>query len=406
MAPENLQAIDENDDGIVDRVYALLDHTLTITSTADARLLPLSRTKLLEAAIERLSIALQDGVGYNPGSIAMTIVDAITAAADEVADQLAQWPRTEGSDWREAVTQAASTYRRSFGQQLTQLSQELDRAKEAIEELRLQVDVADSDHQAVIRERTGELEAAIATLGAEISALDRQRATVDDQLNKSIDRAGQAISSQQQQFAEAQEKRSIEFRELSGDLVEQAEVDFQARREDAESAIAQIEQQVDEAKDLTAAFAAAGTANAFSQEAKDQAKAANTWRRAAIALGILAGLAALSLFFGNSNDPAWELVVGKLAISVAFGGVATYAASQSSRHRRREETARHLELNIVAFGPFVRDLSEVKQIEAREKVVESIFLRDIFPNGGTKEDPTLSSEQITLIGKLLEQFRK
>jgi hypothetical protein len=47
-------------------------------------------------------------------------------------------------------------------------------------------------------------------------------------------------------------------------------------------------------------------------------------------------------------------VIAKLGVSAVFGGLATYTARQSGRHRKKEEErARNLQLELTAFAPFI-----------------------------------------------------
>ena len=189
--------------------------------------------------------------------------------------------------------------------------------------------------------KSKELDEAIAALSAKVSGLDSQQQAVAAQVSRSAERADQTIATFQQQFANAQERRANEFEAAAQELktlVDEEMVSLQAK--------------VEEAGELVTAFAAAGTANAYGKEAKHQAAAADKWRIVAIALSVCAALAAVTLIFDQRPEASeLSLIVGKVAVGLAFGGLAGYAARQSGRHRTREEVARHSELNIVPSAP-------------------------------------------------------
>jgi hypothetical protein len=57
-------------------------------------------------------------------------------------------------------------------------------------------------------------------------------------------------------------------------------------------------------------------------------------------------------------------LAAKLGVSLVLGGLAAYTAAQSGKHRRREERARDLQLQLTAFSPFTAPLDpELQQLE-------------------------------------------
>ena len=403
-----LPIIDREDDGILDRLDLTLDHVLVVTSTALPSLVPRVWIDDLAQALKEVEESLRGLEGLDAQTITVPLVNRLSEAVENLAKELMQWPpRAEAADWREVVTQAASTYRRSAGQQLAALYAEIDQAKADAEALRQEFEGLTEQTKAETRAQVESISQNFKDLAATLQSMQQQASLAESQVARSVERVDRAIAEHQQQFSQAQEDRSKDFQARMTQLMDNSAAQLAQRRDAADAALAAIQQQVDEAAELVSVFAAAGTANAYSKEAKDQAKLADNWRYAAIGLGVVAAVAAISLFFGHTgNNPAWALIIGKLAVGIAFGGLASYAARQSSSHRRREETARHLELNIAAFGPFVRELDGQGQLRARAKVVDAIFLRKVGGDGPDGEGaPALSDDHINLLGKLLEMIK-
>jgi hypothetical protein len=188
-------------------------------------------------------------------------------------------------------------------------------------------------------------------------------------------------------------------------VVEQAETVIASRQQQADEALAAIQAQVKDAEELVGVFAAAGTANAYSREAKEQGAKADGWRHWAIGLGVVAGVIAATVLIGVSNgDKAWQILIGKLAITVTFGGLAAYAARQSAHHRHREESARHLELNLATFGTLTQELSETDLQTARANLVAAMLQRDSGPDRA--EADVLGDAQINIITRLVDAVSK
>lgn len=104
------------------------------------------------------------------------------------------------------------------------------------------------------------------------------------------------------------------------------------------------------------------------------------------------------MLFAPGDDAA--SVARGVAAVVALGAVAAYAAKQSATHRRREEQARERELDLVTFGPFIRELDEDKQAAARMQLIGRIFGRSAVATD--QGEPTLSDDQINLLGKVVD----
>lgn len=399
------ERVDAEDDGIVERAQMVLDHTLVVTSTAVPQLLPKSWVEDLTEDLEALKVAVDALVELE--DVSKTAAASFSSAVDAVAHELAMWPAPTTGDWRSAISEAATTYRRSAGQQLAALRSDIDAAGAALREIQQEAKESLATIQDANAAQHEELAARIAQLNLQVGALDTQRAAIADQVARSAERADQAISTFQLQFSDAQDARAKEFQAGLAQMTSQANAARVEAVESAERGIEAINAKVSEAGDLVSVFAAAGTANAYSKEAKEQAKLANGWRLAAIALAMLAGLAAVTLLFADDDAATnWSLIIGKLALAGTLGGLASYAARQSARHRGREERARHLELNIVTTGPLLLDVDESKQTEARLKVVEAMLQHQSNGPGSDKSDRAITDDQINMIGRLFEIARR
>ena len=406
MGPEYLTKIDAEDDGLVPRLELLLDHVLVVTSSIDSRLVPKKWVSDLVEDLAATRAALDSLAPLAPDGYSMSEINNLSTATEELAVELMQWHRIDEGDFREAVTQAASTYRRSAGQQLVSLNQEIAAASAKIDELReLSIDLENVTRRQA-DERRIEIEGTLAQLGSNVAAMQASLETTQSQIAASVARADQSIAAYQQQFSEAQDARAKEFASTLKASTSAAKATLDASEAEAAALLAAIQQQVDKSAELVSVFAAAGTANAYSKEAKAQSETADRWRITAIVFAVLAAVAALSVLFKhNDQDPAWDIAIAKLAVGAALGGIAGYAASQSARHRHREEAARQIELRIAALGPITQDLSEDDQKVARGKFMETVLMSDGVKGGGDQE-PSITKEQIGLVNQLADGLLK
>ena len=403
------QVVDAEDDDILERVEQLLDEVLVVTAVQNEIVVPRDLIGALTNALVAVDSALTALDGVDSSTVTVALVSELTLSAEVLSSNLFQWPpRIEGENWREAVTQAASTYRRSAGQQLAGLNTEIDAAKAELARIEQQsVDIANKTRQ-LADEKEAELASQQADLEAQIVAVKAAVTTASTQVQAAIDRSESAIGTQQQQFAEAQEERSKAFTETQEERANTAKAILTQRDSEASAIIQDLKLRLDKANTLVELFTAAGTANAYSRESKAQGRQANIWRGVAIALGVLAALAAgfvLVEFPKKSPIDDWQLMVGKLALGATVGAVAGYAARQSSRHRRREERAKHLELNLETFGSLASELSPEKLEDARSALVKAMLQEEESTSPGRGSKNTISDSQITILQRMFELFR-
>jgi hypothetical protein len=141
--------------------------------------------------------------------------------------------------------------------------------------------------------------------------------------------------------------------------------------EEVEERVAEIRRMEKESSELVGAIGVAGTAERYSEEVTEQAKVANWWRWATIALGLAAVV--IGLYAVVTGDQTNQDLAAKLVVSIILGGLAAYAARQSARHRRREEQARRLQLELTAFGPFIEPLQPEQREEERVVMARKTF---------------------------------
>lgn len=406
----NRQAVDAEDDNILERVERLLDEVLVVTSVQNEIVIPGGVIGSLTNAVVAVDAALTALDGVDSSTVTVALISGLTNAAETLASNLFQWPpRIDGENWREAVTQAASTYRRSAGQQLAGLNTEIDAAKAELARIeQFSIDLVNK-RQVLADEGTAQLTTKLTDLEAQIVTTKATVTAASTQVEAAINRSESAIGTQQQQFAEAQEERLRAFTEAQEERTITAKANLAQRDADAIAIIQKLELRLEKATTLVEVFTAAGTANAYSREAKAQGRQANIWRGIAIALGVLTAFAAgfvLVEFPKKSSIDAWQLAMGKLALGATVGAVASYAARQSSRHRRREERAKHLELNLETFGSLAGELSPEKLEEARSALVTTMLKNQeesTSPGRGSKN--SISDSQITILQRAFELFR-
>lgn len=145
----------------------------------------------------------------------------------------------------------------------------------------------------------------------------------------------------------------------------------------SEKVLEEVEVKRGEVEKLFGVITDTSTTGAFRKEADEQKTAADTWRETTVRFGSVAALLALAAVVAAVIWPdranSASAIVAKVTVALAAAGVAAYAGKQSGRHRQREEEAKRLELELVAFPPFIESLDPEQKREVRKDFAVRAF---------------------------------
>jgi hypothetical protein len=292
-------------------------------------------------------------------SIADNAADAGQNSAyfEELVAAVLLLPASHGRDIEQAVKEAAANYQRAMAHRIRALEDQHGAAVQALEETRADIATASEEVKTAISDQAASLQAEVDALAASIeahqSALDSQLVRHTEAFNASLEENARKFQEQTTEFAEA---------------LEHEKADAKAR---VDESAAQVEEVAKAVGVLAGTISLKETANYYEEEAKDQRSTADLLRRltVVIALGaVAAGIWAVARDASDTNT-----LLAKLAVSAVLGGLATYTAAQSGKHRRREARAKDLQLQLTAFSPFIAPLHEDLQQAERVRMTRRTF---------------------------------
>ncbi|HEX6666148.1 MAG TPA: hypothetical protein VF081_06095 [Solirubrobacterales bacterium] len=411
--PEEVrEAARENDpDGALDRLPPALGYVGALLGSANPALVTPQMLDDLDAQLVQLIAALGPLRESNDFAQIPTIqsgTESLLNAAARVAPAVGVWAKeTEAQKAATHLGEAATAKTEQLQKQASDLKGDFDRLKEEAAQTSASV-------KATSDERVNELQGQLDTLKADAEAERKQ--------------AQDNIQGFQDQFKSDQDKRVEEFEAAKLGLDEQAtqaiqeakdaatqalESDHQrsaeaiSKFEDrAEEILAFLGEKRDEATNLVDTAATSSIAGGFKKEAEKQQEQADRWRRYAVLIATVAALVGvagiIASFFYEANTSA---IVAKVAAVTLLLGIAGYAAGQSAQHRRREQRAMRLYLELVAFKPFAEPLEDpADRATVRKDFIERMFVGD--PGDDHPErDPRLSDENLSALAKLVDLIR-
>lgn len=174
---------------------------------------------------------------------------------------------------------------------------------------------------------------------------------------------------------------------------------------DTSDLVTKLETKHTEAKKLVNLIGNVGVTGNYQNIANNHKDSANFWRVMAIVfMSVFSGLLVWTIIDLSADGFDWTKSLIRLIAAAALSYPATYAARESSKHRKLETVNRNAELELASINPFIEGLSDDKKQIIKEKLVEKYF-------GNNKNNDFLDSKDteglsIPAIEKLLNAVAK
>jgi hypothetical protein len=173
---------------------------------------------------------------------------------------------------------------------------------------------------------------------------------------------------------------------------------------DTSTLVSKLETKHSEAKKLVNLIGNVGVTGNYQNIANSHKKSANFWRVAAIVfMSIFSILLVWTIIDLSSEGFNWTKSLIRLIAAAALSYPATYAARESSKHRKLETINRNAELELASINPFIEGLADDKKQMIKEKLVEKYF-------GNNKNNDFLDTKEeglsIPAFEKLLNAISK
>lgn len=146
---------------------------------------------------------------------------------------------------------------------------------------------------------------------------------------------------------------------------------------DTSKLVTSLNKKLVQAKTIVNVIGNVGVTGNYQNIANEHKSSANFWRWVAIALmGTLSGLLVYVLFDMSSSSFDWTKSLLRIIAVAALSYPASYAAKESSKHRKLENLNRTAELELASVDAFIEMLSEDKKQDIKEKLVDKYFGND------------------------------
>lgn len=292
-----------------------------------------------------------------------------------------------------------SSFRRSAGQHLAYLEREVARVQESMNGLSSNV----AEQVAGADQRIAAVSMSAESVTAQLRAAEERAALLGGSLQQTVDADRQRWESEIQADIAA---RKNDFAQAVADVVAGVETQVASSEEAVAAALARIAELETEASTTVSTIGGIALVGDYAKYASEQKAEADRWRKWTIRLGIAAAVttAGSLVWTAVSDEIRWDLVVTKLALTLAIGLSAAYCSSQSAAHRERERQARHVEVELASLPSYVRQLDD-KAVDVLTQVALRRFGHGAPAKSKDSDDATTKSvvdalvQALTIVGK-------
>ena len=213
------------------------------------------------------------------------------------------------------------------------------------------------------------------------------------------------IEEQKRTIEETFSKKSDEADRITDDIDKK----LNATEVKAEDSLARIDELLNMAGDKT-------LIHDYSSSAKEDMEAADRWRK--ITMFLLFAVLGFSCWVVyeiiHTKDASWQVLVARAFVMLFAGGIAGYAATQSSEHRKAQRANQRTAHQLKALKPYL--LSIEGDVKLRNEIIKTVAYR-IFNNEennqvkkskglfkSKEEAPIMSSQLIELLLDLAKKI--
>lgn len=407
------QHAEKQSDAIEDysRLTQIIAFVVNALSNTDPLMVANATLKNLSSHAQNI---IQELSNYNANQNRGYLVNANNHADNLLVQGRMLFPISQVTDI-DGLRDSIGNFRKSAGQYIRYLEEDFNKLKKQINELAVKGTEITSD----INVQKGRLDTAISQFQQQFSdAAEKRRQEFSEAEKQRIDEHTEALEKLELKFDElasknnenfssflkkVEEDSSLKIAELtdrvnkidiraetiSEKLKEEAKNQIDTLGTNSEIILNELKGKKEEASTLVQIIGNIGVTGNF-QKIANQEKATADWLRK-VALLLMTGMVliiGLTIFISAHNGFDWKLSLFRLGAALVLAIPATYAASESSKHRNAEYRNRQAELELASIDPFLEKMPDETKNELKAKLTERFF-------GSRQAEEMASKEKVT-----------
>ena len=220
-----------------------------------------------------------------------------------------------------------------------------------------------------------------------------------------IDKTNSEMNSYLEKFNKQLNTVEEKSKAIADDLKETSKNQIESLKIDSEKILTELSEKKKEASDIVQIIGNIGVTGNFQRIANQEKKAADYLRILALILMVLmVFVIGLTIFISAKNGFDWKLSLFRIGAALILAIPATYAASESSKHRIAEYRNRQAELELASIDPFLEKMPDDTKHELKAKLTDRFF--GCVNIADTPSEKVSSSSLFDLIKMAVENLTK
>lgn len=211
-----------------------------------------------------------------------------------------------------------------------------------------------------------------------LASLEEQFEQFSDESKSEIKAFFEITNAERNSYIEKFNQQLNTFEESTKNIADELKATAKKQTEslsvDSEKILSELSEKKKEASNIVQIIGNIGVTGNFQRIANQEKKAADYLRILALILMILMVFAiGLTIFISAKNGFDWKLSLFRIGAALILAIPATYAASESSKHRIAEYRNRQAELELASIDPFLEKMPDDTKHELKAKLTDRFF---------------------------------
>lgn len=254
---------------------------------------------------------------------------------------------------------------------ITSLRRSAARQKTIVDDLTRKIEEKGSLADTTIDEKLTEfaktIDAQVATAINELSTVSAEAGDIKTQLTEVKVAVNKLTTEHNEVFNNAQTTRTKEFEDFlksqegeAGGLLtsisQKASTELNVVKKQAEHSAELAEKARLKSEELLGIVSQNALINDYSKNGLHEQKLAQIWQGITLVSLLAAVITGALLALSTDAGTSWQKLVARIAVLIATGGLAAYAAAQASEHKQAQRQSEHLSLQLSAVRPYLADI--------------------------------------------------
>ncbi len=224
------------------------------------------------------------------------------------------------------------------------------------------------------------------TLQTHGTEVEKQKTRMDALINEQQETFSNAQNTRTQEFSDFISERSTDCEKTQAEQEARSKELHRQQTQAGREKVDELQVHCDHAKEIVGIIGNIGVTGNYQKIANEEQTAANVFRWIAVGCFAAMLIAVIVVLVGSFNTPKcdWTMALFRVLTAGIFAAPAIYCAMESSKHRKKEQENRKLELELASISPFLEKLNdETKEREILERLAPEYFGNRTIGENGT-----------------------